>query len=359
MDNDKKFLAKKRQKESLSIENLSREFSMRDIRLKNELSKSIKSEQDSNLNSSQNKMTTLNDKLNNINNSKNLNIFTLGNNLSFNTENNSELFNQEKIINQSNKEQKLIKLKLDNEPIINEKSEEYSLKSDEEEDSKNYPNLKAKNNNTQSSSHNNAFGLKEISKRVKEIIKQNGRTTYKAISDQIVKEIKNKNEKDEKNIRRRIYDSLNVMKSMNLFKRDKITKTIIWDNEQELDPLNEIENKNELIIDNKIDQEYYTNLKKEIKEKSKKLELLRRELLGLKNVLERNAREINIIKEEDKLYFPFIVIELPKDKEPKIKVAINESRTKAHFGFDEIICMYPELDAVSKIGNHPNFSKSK
>ena len=101
------------------------------------------------------------------------------------------------------------------------------------------------------------------------------------------------------------------------------------------------------------------NLKKDIKEKSKKLDLLRMELLGLKNVLERNRRENEYIKEEDKLYFPFIVIELPQNKEPKIKVAINESGTKAHFGFDEMINMYGDLDAVSKIGNHPKFSKTE
>ena len=189
------------------------------------------------------------------------------------------------------------------------------------------------------SSRNTAFGLKEISKRVMEIIKQSGKTTYKAISDQIVNEINEKSSKDEKNIRRRIYDSLNV----------------------EIDPLNEIENKNEFIEknkENKIDSSDIASLKKEIKEKNKKLELLRKELIGLKNVLERNARENNKVPEEEKLYFPFIVIEFPTNKDPKINVALNDNKTKAHFGFDEVISMYGDLDAVSKIGNNPNFSKS-
>ena len=212
------------------------------------------------------------------------------------------------------------------------------------------------------SSRNTAFGLKEISKRVMDIIKQSGKTTYKAISDQIVNEINEKSLKDEKNIRRRIYDSLNVMKSMKLFNRDKNTKTIMWNYGQEFDPLNEIEDKNELNESNnttKIDSSDIATLKKEIKEKSNKLDLLKMELIGLKNVLERNARENKKIKEEEKLYFPFIVIEFPTNKDPKINVALNENKTKAHFGFDEVISMYGDLDAVSKIGNHPNFSKSK
>ena len=44
------------------------------------------------------------------------------------------------------------------------------------------------------------FGLKEISNRVREIIKRVGTTSYKEISDEIVNEINEKNTKDEKNI---------------------------------------------------------------------------------------------------------------------------------------------------------------
>ena len=211
-------------------------------------------------------------------------------------------------------------------------------------------------------SRNTAFGLKEISKRVMDIIKQSGKTTYKAISDQIVNEINEKSLKDEKNIRRRIYDSLNVMKSMKLFNRDKNTKTIMWNYGQEFDPLNEIEDKSELNEKNnetRIDSADIATLKKEIKEKSNKLELLKMELIGLKNVLERNGKENDKINANQKLYFPFIVIEFPTNKDPKINVALNDNKTKAHFGFDEVISMYGDLDAVSKIGNHPNFSKAK
>ena len=207
---------------------------------------------------------------------------------------------------------------------------------------------------------NNSYGLKEISNRVREIIKRNGQTSYKEISDEIVSEINQQGSKDEKNIRRRIYDSLNVMKSMKLFQKDKSSKTIMWNYDQEIDPLNEIENKNEFNEknkENKIDSGDIASLKKEIKEKNKKLDLLRKELIGLKNVLERNARENNKVPEEEKLYFPFIVIEFPTNKYPKINVALNDNKTKAHFGFDEVISMYGDLDAVSKIGNNPNFSK--
>ena len=198
---------------------------------------------------------------------------------------------------------------------------------------------------------NTSFGLKEISKRVMEIIKQSGQTTYKAISDQIVNEINEKSLKDEKNIRRRIYDSLNVMKSMKLFNRDSKTKSIMWNYEKELDPLNENEDKN-LKLSGEINK-----LKKEIKEKNEKKEIFKRELFGLKNVLERNKRENEKFEENDKFYFPFIVIEFQSNKENNINIALNENQTNAHIGFDEANAMFGDLDMVSKIGNQNNISK--
>jgi len=82
------------------------------------------------------------------------------------------------------------------------------------------------------SSRNSSFGLKEISKNVLKIVKRCKSTSYKEISDLIVTNINAdlNGTKDEKNIRRRIYDSLNVMKAMNLFKNEKNLKKIVFNN---------------------------------------------------------------------------------------------------------------------------------
>ena len=385
MDNEKNLLGKKRQANNLTITKL--EDDGVDINIinpgnniiKNELNKLPKQEENLNLiqNNNKNNALTLNDQKNNsafinkletsiplnLNNSKN-SILTFGKSFSFQNTNNSEQIGYQvpipnpQLNPQLNQQiNPIIKKKI---PLQNSTfSDNSESLSQSQEDSPKNESLKLKSN--LQTSRNTAFGLKEISKRVMDIIKQSGKTTYKAISDQIVNEINEKSLKDEKNIRRRIYDSLNVMKSMKLFNRDKNTKTIMWNYGQEFDPLNEIEDKSELDEknDNKIDSGDIASLKKEIKEKNNKLELLKMELIGLKNVLERNAKENEKIPEQQKLYFPFIVIEFPSNKDPKINVALNDNKTKAHFGFDEVISMYGDLDAVSKIGNHPNFSKIK
>ena len=376
MDNEKKILGKKRQGGKILIEQLEADNQNKEILnpqniMNKEDSKNINKEgENSNLilNNIKNNAQSLNEPKNNsafvnklehiiplnLNNNQN-SVFSFGRNMSFQNDKDSEQLVQPTLIPNPQLNPQYNK-------IIPKKitySENSESSSQSQEDSPKNTTQKLKSHYP--SSRNTAFGLKEISKRVMDIIKQSGKTTYKAISDQIVNEINEKSSKDEKNIRRRIYDSLNVMKSMKLFHRDKNTKTIMWNYDQELDPLNENENKNDFIEKNKeskIDSGDIATLKKEIKEKNKKLELLRKELIGLKNVLERNARENNKVPEEQKLYFPFIVIEFPNNKDPKINVALNDNKTKAHFGFDEVISMYGDLDAVSKIGNNPNFSKS-
>jgi hypothetical protein len=79
-------------------------------------------------------------------------------------------------------------------------------------------------------SRNTSYGLKEISKNVLKIVKKCKLTTYKEISDMIISDINAdlNGSKDEKNIRRRIYDSLNVMKAMNIFKKEKNLKNIVF-----------------------------------------------------------------------------------------------------------------------------------
>ena len=381
MESEKKILGKKRKGDKILIDQLDKDSQDNEIikpdnKIINEDSKIInKSTENLNLNPNnmKNNALSLNDIKNNsafvnkieqaiplnfnnniINNPKINPNFMLGKNMSFQNDTQSDQIIYPTPISNP-QPNKTIPKKIN--PQISTYSDNSESSSQSQEDSPKNSGQKVKSH--LQSSRNTAFGLKEISKRVMDIIKQSGTTTYKAISDQIVNEINEKSSKDEKNIRRRIYDSLNVMKSMKLFRRDKNSKNILWNYDQELDPLNENENKNDFNEKNKIDSGDIATLKKEIKEKRNKLDLLKMELIGLKNVLERNARENNKVPEDQKLYFPFIVIEFPANKDPKINVALNDNKTKAHFGFDEVISMYGDLDAVSKIGNHPSFSKAK
>ena len=212
-------------------------------------------------------------------------------------------------------------------------------------------------------SRTNTLGLKEISNKVKEIMKRKGQTTYKEISDEIVSEIKGKGIKDEKNIRRRIYDALNVMKSINLFQKEKGSKKIMWNYSEGKNYIVPFENNN-IFNKKNYDKDYYdkiNDLNNDISIKKKTLKVLSKELNSLKFIIDRNKKNNINIDENTKIYFPFLIIEFPKnlnnqneDEENKIKVSMNENRTKAHFGFNAANKLYGDLDALSKIRKYSN-----
>ena len=72
-------------------------------------------------------------------------------------------------------------------------------------------------------------GLKVLSWKVKEIVQRLGSSTYQEVADILVKETEEEVEgaaKDEKNIRRRVYDALNVLIAVGVLQKNKISKKV-------------------------------------------------------------------------------------------------------------------------------------
>ncbi|WOL07160.1 transcription factor-like protein DPB [Canna indica] len=78
-------------------------------------------------------------------------------------------------------------------------------------------------------------GLRQFSMKVCEKVESKGRTTYNEVADELVTEFTDPNNNngsqdqqqyDEKNIRRRVYDALNVLMAMDIISKDK--KEIQW-----------------------------------------------------------------------------------------------------------------------------------
>ncbi|KAJ8929763.1 hypothetical protein NQ314_017520 [Rhamnusium bicolor] len=71
-------------------------------------------------------------------------------------------------------------------------------------------------------------GLRHFSMKVCEKVKQKGTTTYNEVADELVGEFTNctannslAEQYDQKNIRRRVYDALNVLMAMNIISKEK------------------------------------------------------------------------------------------------------------------------------------------
>ena len=57
-------------------------------------------------------------------------------------------------------------------------------------------------------------------------VEQKGTTSYSEVADELVQETSSEQSSDEKNIRRRVYDALNVLMAMDIIGKDK--KQIMW-----------------------------------------------------------------------------------------------------------------------------------
>ena len=74
-------------------------------------------------------------------------------------------------------------------------------------------------------------GLRHFSMKVCKKVEEKGTTTYNEVADELVEEEANgqpldSSNYDQKNIRRRVYDALNVLMAMNIISKDK--KEIRW-----------------------------------------------------------------------------------------------------------------------------------
>lgn len=133
-------------------------------------------------------------------------------------------------------------------------------------------------------------GLKALSWRVKEIVERYGSATYKDVADELLQELQTiqgeEDFKDEKNVRRRVYDALNVLIAAEILqKRGKQ-------------------------VESKIRSTFRTSFKLENSSdtytaKRKMLKKLSQNYIAIKNLIERNK---NLERNQDKLKLPVFLV---------------------------------------------------
>lgn len=143
-------------------------------------------------------------------------------------------------------------------------------------------------------------GLKALSWKVKDIVERLGSSTYQEVADCLVRE--EIDLKAEKNIRRRVYDALNVLIAVGVLKKD--LKTV----------------------------EPIRKLQINTQEKVKNLKKMTGKFLRLKAVIKRNKESK---RNHQNLYMPFNLVAVPKDGETQAKITMNLHRNNAILRFDQ------------------------
>lgn len=149
-------------------------------------------------------------------------------------------------------------------------------------------------------------GLRYFSEKVCKKVEAKGRTNYNEVADELVaEETKSPLDptNDQKNIRRRVYDALNVLMAINVISKDR--KEIIWEGL----PANETLEGNSAVEKDNI------GLRKRIEDKEKQLHESLMQLIAFKILVARNKeaeREGLTPAQNSTIKLPFIIVNTHK-----------------------------------------------
>ncbi|XP_071698285.1 transcription factor-like protein DPB [Rutidosis leptorrhynchoides] len=171
-------------------------------------------------------------------------------------------------------------------------------------------------------------GLRQFSMKVCEKVESKGTTTYNEVADELVAEFADpgngeapdQQQYDEKNIRRRVYDALNVLMAMDIISKDK--KEIQWRGLPRTS-LNDVEElKNERLA-----------LKNRIDKKAAYLRELEDQHVGLQNLVKRNEQlYVSGNVPSGGVALPFILVQTRPHA--TVEVEISEDMQLVHFDFN-------------------------
>ncbi|XP_044285359.1 transcription factor Dp-1 isoform X1 [Varanus komodoensis] len=194
----------------------------------------------------------------------------------------------------------------------------------------------------------NGKGLRHFSMKVCEKVQRKGTTSYNEVADELVAEFStadahiSPNESqayDQKNIRRRVYDALNVLMAMNIISKEK--KEIKWiglptNSAQECQNL-EVERQRRL---------------ERIKQKQSQLQELILQQIAFKNLVQRNRQaeqQANRLPASNSvIHLPFIIVNT--SKKTVIDCSISNDKFEYLFNFDNAFEIHDDIEVLKRMG---------
>ncbi|XP_065856086.1 transcription factor-like protein DPB isoform X2 [Euphorbia lathyris] len=172
-------------------------------------------------------------------------------------------------------------------------------------------------------------GLRQFSMKVCEKVESKGTTTYNEVADELVAEFADpgnsvsspdQQQYDEKNIRRRVYDALNVLMALDIISKDK--KEIQWKGL----PRTSLSDIEELKTER-------LGLRNRIEKKATYLQELEEQYVGLQNLIQRNEQLYSSGNAPSGgVSLPFILVQTRPHA--TVEVEISEDMQLVHFDFN-------------------------
>jgi len=187
-------------------------------------------------------------------------------------------------------------------------------------------------------------GLRHFSTKVCEKVRAKGSTSYNEVADELVAELTDPRcqspsdqQYDQKNIRRRVYDALNVLMAMNIISKEK--KEIRWLGL----PTNSVQEAYSLEAEKskRIDR---------IKDKTRQLQDLIIQQIAFKNLVERNKEVEGCVgapTPNSAIQLPFIIVNT--SKKTVIDCSISNDKMEYLFEFDDIFETHDDMEVLKRM----------
>ncbi|KAI5704866.1 hypothetical protein M8J76_011044 [Diaphorina citri] len=187
-------------------------------------------------------------------------------------------------------------------------------------------------------------GLRHFSMKVCEKVRRKGVTTYNEVADELVQEFSedhntaSSEQYDQKNIRRRVYDALNVLMAMNIISKEK--KEIKWLGL----PTNSLQESLNLNKERK-------QLIQRINQKTRHLHDLLLQQISLKKLIQKNIDSEKIHGEpapSSAIQLPFLIVST--DKKTVIDCSMSNDKTEYLFVFDNKFEIHDDIEILKRMG---------
>ncbi|KAK7575477.1 hypothetical protein V9T40_011763 [Parthenolecanium corni] len=189
-------------------------------------------------------------------------------------------------------------------------------------------------------------GLRHFSMKVCEKVRKKGTTTYNEVADELVAEFTNpaiqpviEQPYDQKNIRRRVYDALNVLMAMNIISKEK--KEIKWLGL----PTNSLQECVNLLNEKKQRMD-------RVKQKTKQLQEIILQQICFKRLVDRNyeyeQKNGRPVLEDCAVHLPFLLLKTSKDT--VINISVSQDKQEYHFLFDDNFEIRDDVDILKEMG---------
>lgn len=189
-------------------------------------------------------------------------------------------------------------------------------------------------------------GLRHFSMKVCEKVQQKGTTSYNEVADELVQEFSDpekhlsqaEQQYDQKNIRRRVYDALNVLMAMNIISKEK--KEIKWIGL----PTNSAQECQQLEAEK-------TERLARIQQKTAQLQELILQQIAFKNLVQRNKnveQEKGLPRSNSTIHLPFIIVNT--SKKTVIDCSISNDKFEYLFNFDNRFEIHDDIEVLKRMG---------